>query len=165
MKKERMRSGGEGNILHNLKQWIHLSFSSFGLGRISFIALTALFITLRMCCGTWLLTCNILIIFCWNEKKLKKRFVHFDELHSKIRVSKRIRTSHHYMIGTPRSSRTTLHWKWMTSDLLLCCLSEIVESRETQWKYQYDEDNFHFKTKKHQCKCSLISKGGGTHSH
>ncbi len=107
------------NILHNLKQWIHLSFSSFGLGRISFIALTALFITLRMCCGTWLLTCNILIIFCWNEKKLKKRFVHFDELHSKIRVSKRIRTSHHYMIGTPRSSRTTLHWKWMTSDLLL----------------------------------------------
>ncbi len=34
------------------------------------------------------------------------------------------------------------------SGLLLCRLSEIVESKETQWKYQYDEDRFHFKTKK-----------------
>ncbi len=50
---------------------------------------------------------------------------------------------HLHMIGTPRSSRTTLHWKWMTSGLVY----GIVDSRlETQWKRQYDEDRFHFKT-------------------
>uniref|UniRef100_A0A671PKR5 Receptor-type tyrosine-protein phosphatase O-like n=1 Tax=Sinocyclocheilus anshuiensis TaxID=1608454 RepID=A0A671PKR5_9TELE len=34
-----------------------------------------------------------------------------------------------------------------------------VSRLETQCKCQYDEDRFHFKTKTHQCKCSLTSKG------
>ncbi len=45
------------------------------------------------------------------------------------------------------------------NDFRSVALSEIVESRlEKQWKRQYDEDSFHFKTKTHQCKFSLAGR-------
>lgn len=82
----------------------------------------------------WLLTCIILVIFCWNERNDMKK-------DSKIWISKMIRTFHYYDSYTTFSSYKGFYptkWiqRWNFCKMILCCILHIFATL-LKWNIQW----------------------------